>query len=85
MRNTTDDGVPRTALSTTPWAATINVQNTALDHRAIQLDLMPSGVKSTLVESAEPGPVRSREGSVGHVEIFWLGDVGVCRMSTFSR
>lgn len=76
MRKPTHDGAPRDALSSAPAAPTIRFTDAALDHRPIRLDLLPRRDESKLVESAERGQVRGREGSVGHVEVFRLGGVG---------
>jgi hypothetical protein len=76
MREPAHDGAPRDALNAAPATPSIRFNDAALDHRPIRLDVLPRRDKSKLVESAERGQVRGREGSVGHVEVFRLGGVG---------
>ena len=58
-----------------PTALLIRLNDATLDHRPIRLDPLPRCDESELVETAERGQVRGREGSVGHVEVFRPGSV----------
>src|SRR5699024_6336910 len=48
----------------------IRLGDAALDHRAIRLKKLTGGHEAELVEMAEHGQIRGREGSVVHVEVF---------------
>ena len=76
MRKPTDHGVPRHALGPAPAAPRIVVDDAALDHRPLLVEMLPHGLEAELVEAAERGEAGRGEGSVEHVEVFRMGSVG---------
>jgi hypothetical protein len=60
----------RERLATASPAPRIRLGDAALDHRAIRLKKLTGGHEAELVEMAEHGQIRGREGSVVHVEVF---------------
>ena len=75
MRQPSSHRVTRDALGAAPPAPRIRIHHPALDHRPIRLKALPDSLEAELVESAERGQVRGREGSVEHVEVFRMGSV----------
>ena len=76
MREPTDHGVPRHTLCSALAAPRIVVDNAALDHRPIRVEMLPDGLEAELIEAAERGEARRGEGSVEHVEVFRMVSVG---------
>lgn len=76
VREATHDGVTHDALSTTLPAPRIRIDQSALDHRPIGLESLPDGFEAELVETTERGQIGRGEGSLEHVEVFWMGSVG---------
>jgi hypothetical protein len=53
----------------------IGIGDTTLQHHPVRLEPLPDRVKAELIEAAERGQIRGREGSVVHVEVFRLDSV----------
>lgn len=58
----------------------IRLSDPALDHRPIRRETLPDGYETELVEAAERGQIRGREGSVEHVEVFQMDSLGTSIM-----
>ena len=76
VREATSDRVARNTSRTVRPAPRIRLGNPTFDHRPVWLEQLSDGFKSELVEGAERGQVRGREGSVEHVKVFRMGSVG---------
>ena len=70
MRERPRHSVPRDPFSTTLATPRVIVDDTALQHRPIGLEMLPDGFEAELVEAAERGQVGRGEGSVVQVEVF---------------
>jgi hypothetical protein len=71
----TGDGVPQHPLTAAPSARLVRLQNAALQHRAVIVDLLAGDRQAEPVQQAEGVQIRGRERSVGHVEVFQMGGV----------
>lgn len=58
----------------------VRLSDPALDHRPIRRETLPDGYETELVEAAERGQIRGREGSVEHVEVFQMDSLGTSIM-----
>lgn len=67
--------VPRSAFAAALPAPPVGLDDPAGEHRPVRLDSLSKDLKAELVEAAERREVRSREGSVKHVEVFLDGCV----------
>ncbi|WP_221443071.1 hypothetical protein, partial [Nocardiopsis algeriensis] len=63
------------ALAAAAAAPLIGLDDPAQEHRSIRFQTLAHSLKAEVVESAERGQVRAREGSVMHVEVFRMGGV----------
>jgi len=76
VRQAADDGVPGRALGTTGAAPGIRCGDPAEDLGSSAESALPVGVKTELIEPAEGREVSGKEGSLRHVEVFWVAGVG---------
>jgi len=82
MGKTPDHGVTRDALAAAAPTPLIGLEDAAGQHSAVGFESLPDDVEAELLEAAERGQVRAREGSVRHVEVFQMDGVGT---SIFGR
>ena len=76
MREPTHHGVSRDAFRAALPAPGIVLDDAALDHRPIRLEMLTYSLEAELVETAERGQAGRGEGSLEHVEVFRMGSVG---------
>src|SRR5690606_22851118 len=75
MRERTGDRVTRDPLGAAAAAPRVGLVHAALEDCPVGLEALPGHGQTELIETAERGEVRGREGSVGHVEVFRMGGV----------
>ena len=73
VREPAGHAVTRDALAAAPPAPPIGVDDPTRQHRTIRLEVLADHLQTELVQAAERGQVRAREGSVKHVEVFRMG------------
>jgi hypothetical protein len=78
----TDHGATRDALTATPTAPLVGVDDPAGEHSPSRFEALADDLQAELVKAGERGQVGANEGSVGHVEVFQMGSV---RTSIFGR
>ncbi|CAL8898581.1 hypothetical protein PGAAJM_07375 [Kocuria varians] len=76
VREAAHHRIPWHALCSALAAPRIVVDDAALDHRPIRIEMLTHGLEAELVEAAERGEAGRGEGSVEHVEVFRMGSVG---------
>ena len=69
-------GVARQALAPAATTPPVRLKDPARQHRPLRLEPLPGDLQTKLVEAAERGQIRAREGSVGHVGVFQMDGVG---------
>ena len=69
VRQRTGDPVARGALAAAPPAPPVGFGHPASQHRPIRPDLLPGDLETEVIEPAERGQARAREGSVQHAEV----------------
>ena len=82
VRQASHHGVARDAFAAAPATPLVGIDDPAGQQGTAGLEALPDHQEPELVEAAERGQVRAREGSVGHVEVFQMGGV---RTSIFGR
>ena len=75
MSQHSGDTVTRDAFFTAATAPPILLGDPARQHRTIGSEALAGHLQPELVEAAEHGQIRAREGSVRHVEVFRMGSV----------
>ncbi|CBL57775.1 Hypothetical protein PFREUD_22710 [Propionibacterium freudenreichii subsp. shermanii CIRM-BIA1] len=65
--------VPQHTMLAAAVAPVVRLDNLTSDHRPSRLESLTNRNQAQLVEPAEGGQVRGREGSVRHVEVFPMG------------
>jgi hypothetical protein len=65
-----------TAATPAPAISVIGVDDSAGQHRLSGIESLPDDYETELVKACERGQVRAGEGSVRHVEVFWMRRVG---------
>jgi hypothetical protein len=68
----TQDAVAGETLATASSAPLVGFNDPAQQHRPIRVESLPDRDESELVQAREGRQVRSREGSVAHVEVFQM-------------
>jgi hypothetical protein len=75
MRQTADHGIARNTAAAAPTAPPVRLDDPAREHRATGFEPLSGHLKSQVAKAAERGQVRTRKGTVIHVEVFRMGSV----------
>ena len=76
MRQFPDHAVPREAVAAAAVAPVVGLDRATQQDRALAGEVLTGDGQAEVIETAERGQVRGREGSVVHVEVFGDGCVG---------
>lgn len=76
VSNATHDAVSWSALAAAATAPLIGVRDTAREDGTLRLETLAGRLQPELVEPAKLGQVRTGEGSVRQVGVFWMDGVG---------
>ena len=76
MRQFPDHAVTNLTVAAAAVAPVIEPGRAAQQCGSLRAEVLTSDGQAQVVEAAERGQVRGREGSVVHVEVFWMASVG---------